>query len=106
MLTAEQSGQFNLTLNLTANPPPTNFGLSKNGIPVPRVPADIADMFFSHDTVTIPTVQHSHGAKYVISCSNVMGSTQFPFQLKVIGETEFIDFLKLIAKKVKQFASA
>ena len=90
VFTAEQSGRFYLELNLTANPPAINCNLTKNGITLPY-----GNTILTPNSVEIQNVQNSDSANYVISCSNLMGSVQFPFRLNVIGE---IYLLKLIVK--------
>lgn len=84
IFTVVQGSRFYLKLNLSANPPPNNDSLSKNGTVLQRSPW--GNINLGVDSVNIQTVQFTDEAKYTISCSNSMGTANFSFQLKVVGK--------------------
>ena len=90
VFTAQQNGRFYLKLKLTANPWPTNDSLSQNGVVLQ--PSPVGTINLGVDLINIQNVQASHQANYTISCSNRMGTAQFPFQLNVIGDARSSSF--------------
>ena len=87
VFTVEQGTHFYLKLNLSANPWPTSCDLYKNGIILQRSP--FGNINLNVDSVNIQSVQNTDNGNYTISCSNSMGEGRFPFQLKVVGKTNF-----------------
>lgn len=84
VFTVEQGTRFYLKLNLTANPPPKNDSLSKNGTILQRSPW--GNINLGVNSANIQSVQYTDTANYTISCSNSMGAGSFFFRLNVVGK--------------------